>query len=34
MIDWEKEIKVQIRKNLFECEKKLDSKEYRTKIEK
>ncbi|MCE8158884.1 MAG: hypothetical protein I3270_00125 [Candidatus Moeniiplasma glomeromycotorum] len=34
MIDWEKEIKAQIRKNLLECEKKLDSKEYRTKIEK
>ncbi|CFW93086.1 Conserved protein of unknown function [endosymbiont DhMRE of Dentiscutata heterogama] len=34
MIDWEKEIKEQIKENLRECEKKLDSKEYRTKIEK
>jgi len=34
MIDWEKELKEQIEKNLLECEKKLDSEEYRTKIEK
>ena len=32
MIDWEKEIKEQIKENLRECEKKLESKEYRTKI--
>lgn len=34
MIDWEKALKEQIRENLLECEKQLDSKEYRTKIEK
>jgi len=34
MIDWEKEVKKQNKENLLECEKKLDSKEYRTKIEK
>lgn len=34
MIDWDKEIKEQIEKNLLECKKRLESKEYRTKIEK
>ncbi len=32
MIDWEKALKEQTKENLRECEKKLDSKEYRTKI--
>ncbi|RHZ36118.1 hypothetical protein [endosymbiont GvMRE of Glomus versiforme] len=34
MIDWEKALQEQVKKNLLECEKKLDNKEYRTKIEK
>lgn len=34
MIDWEKALKEQIKENLLECEKKLDSKAYRIKIEK
>lgn len=34
MIDWEKEVKAQNKENLLECEKNLNSKEYRTKIEK
>jgi len=34
IIDWEREIKQQNKENLLECKKNLDSKEYRTKIEK
>lgn len=34
MIEWDQEIKKQVEKNLLECKKKLESKEYRTKIEK
>lgn len=34
MIDWEKALKEQTKENLLECEKNLEKKEYRTKIEK
>jgi hypothetical protein len=32
MIDWEKALKEQIKKNLIECEEQLENNEYRTKI--
>ena len=34
MINWEKEVKDQNKENLLECKKNLDTKKYRSKIEK